>query len=344
MSPEDRRRSHWPSRRDVVGLGIGAFLVAVTPGWLRRPRAVVRRSVPVMGTIAELAVVHRQPRYAHAAIAAAVEALRRVDRTMTRFAATSDVGRANLTALRSPVPVSVETAYVLREALRWAEASAGAFDPCLARAVELWNVGGRSAPPSPEQVQAWKGRRLYRALELAPRDDAATVRFHHASAGIDLGGIAKGYAVDRAADALRAYGVSDALLGVGGDLVALGRSEDGDPWQVGIRSPDHPDRIAETIEVTDRAVATSGDYFQYFTHHGRRYHHLLDPATGEPRRSAVRSVTVVAETCLAADAGATAVFGLERPAAERILRVCAPHAHVVSTIAEPERLDEILTG
>lgn len=331
MRPE-RSSSSFPSRREFVALGVGAFVIGVTPTWLRRPRTVVRRSVPVMGTIAEFALVHRQPRYAHAAIDAAIAELRRVDRTMTRFAPTSDVGRANLEAARRPVPVSMETACVLAEALRWAEASGGAFDPCLARAIALWDVGHRSEPPSPEEVREWAGRRLYGALEVEAGREPPRVRFHDAGAAIDLGGIAKGYAVDRAAEALRAHGVFDALVGVGGDLVALGRSEDGDPWRVGIRSPDEPDRLVGAIEVSDRAVATSGDYFQYFTHGGRRYHHLLDPATGEPRRSPARSVTVVADTCLAADAAATAVFGMPRPEAERVLRTCAPAARIASTI------------
>ncbi len=331
MSAEHPRRA-FPSRRDFVAVGIGAFVVAATPGLLRRPRGVVRRSVPVMGTIAEFAVLHRNARYAHAAIDAALEELRRVDRTMTRFRETSEVGRANQEAARRAVPVSAETALVLEEALRWAEASDGAFDPCLAHAVALWDVTRRREPPPAERVREWADRRLYRALEVHRRAGGGLVRFGDPEVGIDLGGIAKGYGVDRAADALRAYGIFDALVSVGGDLYALGRSAEGDPWRVGIRSPADPSRLAGTLEVSDQAVATSGDYLQYFQYGGRRYHHLLNPATGEPWPSQARSVTVVAETCLAADAAATAVFGQSRADAERILRVVAPGARIAREI------------
>ena len=332
MTDSDRSTHTSPSRREFVALGIGAFVVAATPiGFLRR-RGLVRRTVSLMGTLAELAVVHRHPRYAHAAIDAAIEELRRVDRTMTRFSPDSDVGRANSMAAGRPVAVSTGTACVLGEALRWARSSAGAFDPCLGRAVELWDVANRNEPPASDRIETLRGRRLYHALEVESSGSAPRVRFHDEDVHIDLGGIGKGYGVDLAAEALRAYGVSDALVSVGGDLYALGRSEDGDAWQVGIRSPADPTRLAHVISVSDAAVATSGDYIQFFDYRGRRYHHLLDPRTAEPRRSRARSLTVVADTCMAADAAATACFGMARGEAASLLRAVAPGARIVHTI------------
>ncbi|MBI4539938.1 MAG: FAD:protein FMN transferase [Gemmatimonadetes bacterium] len=325
-NPAGRRQL--PNRRDVIALGVGAFLVSTLPLARRRHR-LVRRSVPVMGTIAEFAVVHRDPRYAHAAIDAALAELERIERTMTRFRPTSDVGRANLGAAAAAVPVSRETALVLEEAVRWAEASDGAFDPCLERAVVMWDVTHRHEPPPGDRVRRLAGRRLYRALEIDTWRGAPVVRFRNKDAGIDLGGIAKGYGVDRATHALRDWGIRHALVNVGGDLYALGSSEDGDPWQIGIRSPVDPRRLAGSVEISDRAVATSGDYQQFFEYRGRRYHHILDPATGEPRRSEERSVTVMADTCMAADAAATAVFGMAQSEMGRLLRLRAPDAQVV---------------
>ncbi|MHC4491905.1 MAG: FAD:protein FMN transferase, partial [Planctomycetota bacterium] len=95
----------------------------------------------------------------------------------------------------------------------------------------------------------------------------------------------------------------------GGDLYALGASEDGDPWRVGVRSAQDPTRLATTLTLTDMAVATSGDYEQFFKHQGEHYHHLLDPATGAPRKTKAHSLTVTAATCMTADAAATARFG-----------------------------------
>jgi thiamine biosynthesis lipoprotein len=109
-------------------------------------------------------------------------------------------------------------------------------------------------------------------------------------------------------------------VNAGGDLYALGTSEDGDAWKVGIRSPRNPSELAGRIAISDEAVATSGDYLRQFTHAGRRYHHLLDPATGEPWQSDVHSVTVRAAACLDADAAATAVFGMDPSRADGLVR------------------------
>ena len=321
-----------PSRREFVALGIGALVVAGLPVDVRRRRQLVRRSLPVMGTIADIAVVHRDPQYAHRAIDAALAELRWVDETMTRFDAGSEVGRANLEALARPVVISAETAIVLTEALRWAAASAGGFDPCLGRALELWDVGRRQVPPAEAELRSLAGPRLYRQLELASSTAEPTVRFHDPRVAIDLGGIAKGYGVDRAVEALRSFGIYNGLVNVGGDLYALGRSEDGDAWTVGIRDPEKPDQLIESIEASDCAVATSGDYLQYFQYGGRRYHHMLDPLTGEPRISEMRSLTIKAETCMTADAAGTTLFGLPAAEATRVLLAAEPSAGVVHSV------------
>lgn len=319
-----------PSRRHFLALGAGVFVVATVPlARSHRSRRLVRRQVPMMGTIADVAVVHSDHRYAQGAIDAALSELALVERTMSRFRDDSDVGRANLVAAAAPVEVSEGTAIVLAEALHWADVSEGAFDPCLARAVALWDVGSRTAPPPEAAYRRYAGRGLHRALELDRSGGHARVLFHEADIGIDLGGIAKGYGVDRAVEALRAWGISDALVNVGGDLYVLGVSEDGDAWKVGVRHPKNPSGLTTTIRLTDRAVATSGDYEQFFDRDGRRYHHILDPATGEPRHSASHSVTVVADTCMKADAAATTVFGSPRPRAVALLANATRDAEIL---------------
>jgi FAD:protein FMN transferase len=315
-----------PSRRDFLIMGTGVFAVSAL-GLSVAERRVVRRSVPVMGTIAEIAVVGRDERRAQRAIDAALAELRAVDRAMSRFSATSDIGRANARAHRDAVAIGAGTAFVVAEALRWAGVG-GAFDPAIGRAVELWDVMSRSSPPELTAVRRLAGRGLYRGVDLDVR--GSRVAFDNADIALDLGGIAKGYAVDRAVAALREWGITDGLVNAGGDLYALGEAIDGAPWTVGLRSPFEPDRIVTTIPLRDRAVATSGDYEQYFEHAGRRYHHLLDPTTGAPRTSAVHSISVAADTCMAADAGATAVFGLAADAASRVLRRAAPDAALIA--------------
>jgi len=320
------------TRREALTLGVGAFVVASMPRAMSGRRALVRRTLPVMGTLADFALVHGDPRQAQAAIDAAAEELRRVERVMTRFSPTSEVGRANRYAAARPVAVSDATALVLREALGWAEASEGAFDPAVGRAVRLWDVSHRVEPPPDAAVRRFAGRGLYRALELDRWRGAPVVRFTDPDVEVDLGGIAKGFGVDRAVDALRRFGIGRAVVNVGGDLYALGSTGDGGAWRIGIRSPHDPRRLEGEVDVRDAAVATSGDYLQFFLHGGRRYHHLLDPATGAPRRTTIHSVTVTAGSCLAADAAATAVFGMAPERAARLLAARAPGAAVVSTI------------
>jgi thiamine biosynthesis lipoprotein len=199
--------------------------------------------------------------------------------------------------------------------------------------VKLWDVGSRTEPPPDAAVTRLSGRGFYRALLIDSWRGEPVVSFTDPDVEIDLGGIAKGYGVDRAVDALRRAGVTQALVNVGGDLYALGNAGDGGPWRIGIRSPEEPGRLAGELEVRDVAVATSGDYLQFFQHGGRRYHHLLDPVTGAPRVTAVHSLTIQADTCLAADAAATALYGMPRAEAERLLRVRAPGARLVSEIS-----------
>ena len=327
MSAISERRG--ATRREFLAFGAGAFVVAAIPLARRRPPGVARRTLPVMGTIAELAVVHPDERVAQGAIDAAMAELSRVERTMTRFAASSDVGRANAAAARAPVAVGPETALVLSEALRWAGATDGAFDPAIGGAVELWDVTHRHEPPPESRVERLASRALFRRVEIGEWRGSPMVRFHDPDVHVDLGAIAKGYAVDRAVMALRERGVAHALVDVGGDLYALGSAPTGDPWRIGIQDPDDERGIIGEVDVADAALATSGTYVQYFRYRGRRYHHLLDPATAAPRATAVRSLTIQADSCMHADVAATALYGMPAADAARVLTIRAPGGRVV---------------
>jgi len=321
-----------PNRRDFLALGVGALAVATLPRALRREERLVRRQIPVMGTFAEIAVRHPDEAWAQRAMDAAFAELRRVDATMSRFKADSDVGRLNASAGRDAVPVSAGTAEVLAAGLRWAQVSGGLFDPCLGKMCELWHVDSRSAPPSDAELAAAGRGSHFRELEVDRGGSVPRAALGSSRAAVDLGGIAKGYAVDRAAQALRDNGIFHALVNAGGDLVAMGVDAEGDPWKVGVRSPDHLEQMVEVLEVSDRAVATSGDYLQFFTFGGRRYHHILDGASGEPRATAMRSLTIEAATCMDADAAATALFGVETGRARGVLAQAAPGSRLVLAV------------
>ncbi len=317
------------SRRELMAFVVGALVVAAVPFVIGRRSSLVRRTLPLMGTIAEIGVVATDGALAQAAIDAAFEALGEVERRMTHFDETSEIGRANLHAFQGPVEISADTAEVLEEALRWAENSDGRFDPCLGKLFALWDVTQRHEPPDAEATRALAGRKLYRKLELSSASGRRFVRFHDPAIQLDLGGIAKGYGVDRAVAALRGLGIASALVNVGGDLYALGHSENGDPWKVGIRNPSDPDAIAQQFEVADEAVATSGDYLQFFEFEDRRYHHLLDAEQAEPHQTTRHSITIAADRCITADAAATTLFGMPLEEAETLLRRCAPDARII---------------
>lgn len=319
-----------PRRREFLAAGIGAFLVAAIPLARRDRRRLVRRTLPVMATTAEVTVVHVDAIYAERAIDAAMAELVRVERLMTRFKETSDIGRANALAAVQPVIVSRQTYEVLDEALRWASASNGAFDPGVGRVVELWDVAHRHEPPAAALVRRLEGQSFHQHIQLGKERGAPAVFFTSPNVHLDLGGIACGYGVDLAIESLRRWGIRDALVNVSGDIFALGHAPDGSPWRVGIRSPADPNEVIAAVDISDRAIATSGDYEQFFMYRGTRYHHLMDPDHAAPRRSLVHTITVVADRCSDADAASTAVFDMEPAGARRLLAARSPGAYVAA--------------
>lgn len=312
-------------RREFLALGSGAFALAALPLALRRHVAVARRTLPVMGTIAEITVADRSEARALEAVEAVIAELRFVESTMTRFRSDSDIGRANAFASRDGVAVRAETAEVIEAALRWASLSGGRFDPAIGAASELWDVTNRREPPPPEAVQRLAGRSFWRQVDVDRPASGGVVRYQDPDLHLDLGGIGKGYSLDRAVGVLRERGIRHAIVNLGGDLYALGQSPEGGDWRVGIRSPDDLDSVARTLEVSNRAVATSGDYEQFFRFQGERFHHLIDPVTAAPRRTGVRSVTVQADRCIDAEPCAVSMFGLPQEQA-----VAFAHRHLRS--------------
>lgn len=318
-----------PDRREFLTIGMGMFVALSLPLALRRHVTLAKRSLPLMGTIAEVQVAHRDERVAEDAIDAVIAELLWVERTMTRFRSDSDVGRANLGAGRDGVPVTPETALVVAAALRAASASDGRFDPAVGAASELWDVLNRHEPPPEMSVRRLAARGFWRKVDVDANAANPRVRFDDPDLHLDLGAIAKGYGIDRATGVLRRRGVRHAIVTVGGDLFALGGSPEGEPWTVGIRSPHDRHTLAATLRVSDRAVATSGDYERFFRWRGKRFHHLIDPATAAPRLTPFHSATVLASRCIDADAASTSVFGLPRDAALRIARRLDDGAEVI---------------
>ncbi|MFZ5538362.1 MAG: FAD:protein FMN transferase [Pseudomonadota bacterium] len=245
-------------------------------------------------------------------------ALDGVDRRMSAYRADSELSAFNRAPAAAPFALSAELYAVLAAAQTVSQQSDGAFDVTVAPLVDTWGFGPpqgektRSVPP-PARVQAQRPAVGYRALRLDETTRSATKLREGLRA--DLGGIAKGYGVDRAARALEANGVHDYMIEAGGEVRVSGRHPDGRPWRIGVERPDAwPPRAHYIVPLAGGAMATSGDYRIYFEQDGRRYSHEIDPATGFPIDHRLCSVTVVADDCMRADALATAliVLGPER--------------------------------
>lgn len=241
----------------------------------------------------------------------------RIDALMSTYRPQSELSRFNASSGRGWVGVSADTHAVISAANATAAASEGAFDVTVGPLVNLWGFGsqGRAgAPPSDEAIADVAARIGHARLEAAAGTRA--VRKSRPGVYADLSGIAKGYAVDRLAGRLDAGGVESYLVEIGGELRARGRKPDGGAWRVGIERPSRGRRVPlAVLDVEDRAIATSGDYRNFFTSpSGQVFSHTIDPTTGHPVTHDLASVTVVARTAMEADSLSTAmmVMGHER--------------------------------
>jgi thiamine biosynthesis lipoprotein len=238
----------------------------------------------------------------------------RVDSLMSNWTSTSEVARLNRVASREAAVVHPEVAVVLDSALAMWRRSDGAFDITVEPLVRLWGfLGGTRRVPSDAEIEAT----LPKVGAERVRFDAATrtLRFDRADMKIDLGGIAKGYAVDVAAETLAAQGIADGLVNISGNMRALGSPAGASSWRIGIRDPrDRMPYFARIQLPRDRGVSTSGQYEQFLADNGKTYGHIIDPRTGRPSDGLI-SVTVIAPTALDADTWDTPLFVLGRAAA-----------------------------
>lgn len=255
----------------------------------------------------------------------------RLESLMSTWRAGSDVDRLNAAAGHAPVRVSSDVLSVLDTARQASEWTGGRFDVTFGVLSGLWKFDQDqdNTIPDMREVRARLPLIDYRALKL---DSAASTAFlEHAGMRVNLGGIGKGYAIDRGAAILRARGFHDFLIQSGGDLYAAGH-HDGQPWRLGIQDPRGPGGQAfARVAVSDATFSTSGDYERAFVKDGVRYHHIIDPTTGEPARGC-RSTTILTSRAVIADALSKTVFllGVEQGMAllERL--------HVEAVVVSPK--------
>jgi thiamine biosynthesis lipoprotein len=240
------------------------------------------------------------------------EELDTIDAHMSTWRTDSELSRFNASTSLEPFPVSDDTLEVLRWSLEISAVTGGAMDVTVAPLVDAWGFGpdGRTTDtPSEAELAAIRARVGYRLLELD--EDQGTVRRLSPGVRCDVSALAAGYAADRIWEQLSGQGLTDFLIDVGGELRTRGRNDAGQPWQIAVEVPQDGGRSVDSIvPISDMAIATSGDYRNYYEVEGRRIAHILDPRTGEPLTHRLASVTVVDDLAVRADALSTALMVL----------------------------------
>ncbi len=266
-----------------------------------------RREADIMGTRITVELFHADPVIAEQGIDAVMQEMRRIDATMSPYLESSELARINREAHRQPVKTSDELYELINRSIGFSELTQGAFDITFASVGFLYDYR-RGKRPDQTQLQAAAGLINYQNLVM--NAEARTIGFTRRGVRIDLGGIAKGYAVDRCVRLLQARGIRNALVTAGGDSRMIG-DRWGRPWTIGVRDPRRKDEVVALLPLKDVAMSTSGDYERYFDDHGVRYHHIIDPKSGDSARE-LQSVTIIGPDATTTDALSTSVFVLGR--------------------------------
>jgi len=287
------------ARRDAARIVRDARALSCSPGWRAREEA-------IMGTAIRVELWSEDAREGEAAIDAVMAEMHRIDRAMSPHKPASELSRINREAAHGPVPLSEEMFDLVERAIGFSELSGGAFDITYAGVGQFYDYRER-VRPSDERIAQARAAVGWQHLRLDPA--ARTLRFAREGVRIDLGGFAKGHAVDRGVAILARLGIAHAVVSAGGDSHVLGDRR-GRPWSIAIRHPRRPGEVVAVLPLQDVAISTSGDYERYFdTDDGVRCHHVLDPRTGKSP-SGVHSVTILASNGLTTEGLSKSVFVL----------------------------------
>ena len=232
----------------------------------------------------------------------------RLEELLSRFIPGSEISRINRSAGMKCERLSDDTYEVLSRAIEFSRCCQGLFDVTIGPLVTLWNSSKDTCKP-PEDLRIRQVIPLVDYTNLLLDPCKKTAGLQRIGQSIDLGGIGKGFAGDKFLEVFKKYGISSAFTNIGGNVVALGTKPDSSPWRVGIQHPRQENSLVGLVSVADKAVVTSGDYQRYFIgSNGKRYQHILNPSTGYPAESGLVSVTIVADSSMAADALSTMLF------------------------------------
>ena len=305
------RRVQISRRVRILFLLTAALLTILALRSMHGPVTADSGSRTVMGTFARIVVVAEEEETAEAAVENGFEEIFRVEGLMSSYIPDSDTGRVNAHAFDSPVQVSAETFEVIERSIEFAKITDGAFDITVGPLIDLFKEAEKKQiMPSQQQIEEAKSATGFEKIIL-DRDNL-TIKFSADRMRLDLGGIAKGFAIDQAIRAIMKLPVSGAMVDIGGDIMSMGLTADGRNWRIGLEDPGHPSGPLEipenlmVLELTNMAVTTSGDYRRFSLIGQTRINHIIDSSAGLGANK-LSSVTIIAGNAADADALATAV-------------------------------------
>lgn len=237
----------------------------------------------------------------------AEQEIRRLERLLSVTIEDSEIAQLNANAGKQAVPVSEDTMYLLKTAKEMDELTNGCYDMTISPVVKAWGFTEEEHyVPTQAELDALMPLVDNDSVILSEEDQTAYLEKE--GMAVDLGGIAKGYTSDAVTKLMKKEGVESALIWLGGNISAIGNKPDGNPWKIAVENPLNTEDYVGLVEVSDCSVITSGGYQRYFDQDGKRYHHIIDPATGYPSDSGLLSVTIISENGTKADALSTALF------------------------------------
>ena len=292
-----------------------------------------------MGTQAKVEFEYRIGVDAQKISAKIVEEMHRIDHLMSPYKTESELSKLNRDAAFKTVTVSAELFQLIETSLAYSKRTEGAFDITFSSLGYLYNYR-EGIHPSAEESQRLSASINYKSLVLTP--NTQSIRYLDPNTKIDLGGIAKGHAVDQCIRILQALGIKNAFVSAGGDSRVIGRKKDR-LWYIGVKHPREGSKLIVNLPLEDTAISTSGDYERFFVKDGVRYHHIIDPETGRSVKS-TQSVTILANSSLEADALSTSVFVLGPSDGMRLINALEGVSAIIVDASGKIRISNDLTN
>lgn len=321
--------------KKIPTVGLIMFLLFTLTGCEEQREIKYDRDFFAMDTYITCQVLSADEELAEQALDAVETAFMQIDRITNRFEQNAEISAVNQNAGVAPVKVSEDFFAMVVAALEWSDKTGGAFNILIGGVMDLWGFGSENpAVPDEQAIKTALTKTDCHKIILDAKQ--STIYLPEKGMVMDLGGVAKGYATDKAVAALKKLGIKNALINAGGNVYALGSRADGTPWKVGVQDPRNPQGITALLQGRDTSLISSGDYQRYFEKNGIRYHHILDPANGYPARLS-SGTTVISPSSTIADILSTALF-VKGPQAGIALAESFAEVNAVMIIDEEGRI------